>query len=498
MTGYSTAVRYVALSDLHLGAGYSMLTDEDAEGVATPRTPSATLVAFGKALRATLPPLSDDQLPQLILLGDVFDLSFATPQDAMMAFQRLIEVLFDPDQPQIFSPTIIYVPGNHDHREWRVMRDALFLDAVTNQVGSDIPDDQLITGLFDDSRVVCQIATVVARKTIGGAGITVETGYPNIGIRHDDRWVVLHHGHYTESTYTMMSKAAWYLNGTHPADTLAEIERLNGPWIDFGWSNTGDQGAIGTGIFNLYETIQDPAASHATIQRLAKDALAAISKKAPIHSSTKITSHGFSITAGGLTTALLDLTLARAAQSERTSVDRVLTESSLDGIRNYLGGPVLAQLREAGWNDSDHLTFVFGHTHKPFADELLTPDFRHTVQVFNTGGWVIDHPCLSPTQGGAAIMIHDHANVAALRLFNDPIDGSVGSVRATGTGSPHDADNPLLAALHAVAAEQAAVWAGFSTAVLADIMRRTVLLRDRYFDPTNHPPAIDRRTRSVR
>ena len=30
MTGNSTAVRYVALSDLHLGAGYSMLTDEDA------------------------------------------------------------------------------------------------------------------------------------------------------------------------------------------------------------------------------------------------------------------------------------------------------------------------------------------------------------------------------------------------------------------------------------------------------------------------------------
>ena len=48
------APRYVCLSDLHLGAAYSTLTDADAQGRPDPGRPSATLIAFGDALRQLL------------------------------------------------------------------------------------------------------------------------------------------------------------------------------------------------------------------------------------------------------------------------------------------------------------------------------------------------------------------------------------------------------------------------------------------------------------
>jgi hypothetical protein len=135
--------------------------------------------------------------------------------------------------------------------------------------------------------------------------------------------------------------------------------------------------------------------------------------------------------------------------------------------------------------------FVYGHTHKPLQDELPLPGGGRPVAVFNTGGWVMDQPTMTHTQGAAAVFIDDALNLASLRLFTDPVDGVMAPVQAAGTGGARDRANPMLAALRqAVQATQAA-WAPFSQAVQQSTEHRAQVLLDRYFDtdPVDTDPA---------
>ena len=77
------------------------------------------------------------------------------------------------------------------------------------------------------------------------------------------------------------------------------------------------------------------------------------------------------------------------------------------------------------------------------------PGYDRPVGIFNTGGWVMDQPTMTSTQGASAMFIDDELNVASLRLFNDPVNGRMAPVHARGVGGFHDRDNPMLAALAA-------------------------------------------------
>lgn len=108
-----TNLKYVCLSDLHLGADYSILTNSN------PLQPSATLAAFGIALRRLVADLGSATTPQLLLLGDLLDLSQSPFHKTAMGFQRFVEALFPSDGASLFSPSVVYIPGNHDHHLWQ-------------------------------------------------------------------------------------------------------------------------------------------------------------------------------------------------------------------------------------------------------------------------------------------------------------------------------------------------------------------------------------------
>ena len=102
----SSTPRYVCLSDLHLGAGYSTLTSTDAQGQPDPSQPSATLVALGQALRQLLGTLGDGPPPTLILLGDVLDMGLSPMGSVAAAFQCFVEtVMLDGERP-LFAPRV--------------------------------------------------------------------------------------------------------------------------------------------------------------------------------------------------------------------------------------------------------------------------------------------------------------------------------------------------------------------------------------------------------
>jgi hypothetical protein len=262
---------------------------------------------------------------------------------------------------------------------------------------------------------------------------------------------------------------------------VAQIERENGSWVDFLWSGLGGGGAIARDATTLYETTRSALASHEFSQRLSDRLLAQLSKGLGVGPGTEIT-HG--ITVSNIVKGLGDLILVRGTESERDSYSRVLSPDGVSDLRWYLGGPVRRQIAEVGkLKISRDVSFVFGHTHKPFQDELEVKDYPQPVAVYNTGGWVMDQPTMAPTQGAAAVFIDGDLNLASLRLFNDPLNGACAPVSAAGVGGFRDGDNPLLARMKDALGVTATAWQAFSAQASAALEVHARVLLKESLDP---------------
>ena len=482
--------RYVCLSDLHLGAAYSTLTYADAQGRPDPGRPSATQVAFGSALRQLLAAM-DGPPPTLILLGDVLDMGLSPMGDVAAAFRCFVETVMQDGGRPLFAPRVLYVPGNHDHHLWRIAQDQQFQDAL--QQGR--VEDDLIqhTALFEPagkeaeaSRIGSAMLTRLMAGCPGLADARVDIAYPNLGLLDASRrrCVVLHHGHYVDPMYRVMTmlnaQAPGRSAGRNPgAVTVSELEGQNGAWVDFMWSDLGSSGLTGAGAGKLYEVMRDAAASHGFAQRLAALLVAKLSQNFGMSGSMDVFQ---GVTVNQLVLGALDATLGRGAESQRDGYAEVMSADDVADLRWYLSGPVKLQIEQAGLDASElDLSFVFGHSHKPFEDELPVAGFERPVGVYNTGGWVMDQPTMTSTQGASAMFIDDALNIASLRLFNDPVNGRVPPVHARGVGGFRDRDNPMLAALAAGIERSAPAWEAFSRNAQQATESRATLLLDEFF-----------------
>jgi UDP-2,3-diacylglucosamine pyrophosphatase LpxH len=491
-----SALRYVCLSDLHLGADYSVLTHMNDDGKISLLEPSATLAALGPALREHVRALSGPELPSLVLMGDVLDLGLSRTGAVAQAFKRFIEALFPAGVPPAFSPRVLCVPGNHDHHLWRSAQDQYFLDHLgenthqkhfadspdTKGIKDFIPDLLEHTHLFAPQDVKCGLMAQLMRGYPHLQDAEVDVAYPNLGLIDEvqKRCVILHHGHYLDSIYRAMSTLNVKLRGEHAQPrTVAQIEGQNGSWVDFLWSDLGSGGDIAADVATLYETMRSALASRNFAQRLSDDLLAGLSAGLGLGAGTEVT-HG--ITISNIVRGLVDLNLLRGAESERNSYVSVMSAGGVADLRWYLGGPVRDQIARAGkLSHCQDMSFVFGHTHKPFQDEISVAGYERPIAVYNTGGWVMDQPTMAPAQGAAAVFIDDQMNVASLRLFNDPLNGLCPPVRAVGAGGNREGDNVLLARMKEVLRGSAAPWQVFSDAATTELkMHGQVLLKDAY------------------
>ena len=260
----------------------------------------------------------------------------------------------------------------------------------------------------------------------------------------------------------------------------------NGAWVDFLWSNLGSAGRTGADVTTLYEVMRDAGASHDFSRRLADFLVARIGDMFGT-SGSAVVSNG--LTLGQVVLGALDVTLGRGAESQRDSYFEVMSAADVADLRWFLSGPVRGQLAGEGIANPAALdfTFVFGHTHKPFEDELPVKGFDRPVSVFNTGGWVMDQPTMANTQGAAAVFIDEALNVASLRLFNDPVNGVMAPVHARGVGGFRDRDNAMLSTLNAAVAQTTPVWKAFSECARVATETRATRLLDHFFHPEPQP-----------
>jgi len=463
-------VRYVCLSDFHAGSKYSLLTHLDPEtGKVQASEVSPALSTFAAALRAFLPQVCETA-PRLILLGDILDMAFSRMATTTMVFRRCMEALFPGDGQELFSKNIVFLPGNHDHALWQSVRERLQLDLLAAEDAYEARFSP-VTELFGEPPHCSSLLTQLCRSIPHLGSAEVRVAYPNWGIKGPNSTVLLHHGHFIEDTYRAISSIRHYLSGSSEPTTVEQLEAENGSWIDFGWSTLGAAGAMGHDIATLHSVMLSGRGAEDFLARLARLLAQGVCARIPFGAEPKVRNSMVM-----LSRALLDATVGQSAELERLSYLDVLSPAGLQGLRWYLNEPLRRQIAT---ELTSPVTFIFGHTHKPFEDEIDAENYSEPVRVFNTGGWVLDEPRLDTVQGASMILIDEDLNVAALRLFGCPVNGEATPVGVHGTGRYSDLGNPLIEPLRRALRNTHELWQTFSETAARELeLRSRAMLRD--------------------
>lgn len=458
--------RWVCLSDTHFGAENSLLTSVDAGGDVDPSRPSPVLQQLLACLRDLLRRTGDGRRPTLVLNGDILELALAEDQVAAMTFERFVELAFDPSDP-LFAPVILYVPGNHDHHMWETARERMYCDYVMQ-----LPPDKVLAPPWHATHPFpgettrwpeAELLTALARRHSSEA--RVEVVYPNLALSSAGsvRQVIVHHGHFTESIYRLLSTGKEILfPEQRPATTVWEWESDNFAWIDFFWSALGRSGSAGRDVGLIYDMLQDERAMRCLSGELG--GVLGSHGRAPFRWLERWASR-----------RVVSRVAQDIARRERAHPEVALTPAGRTGLFEYLSGPVSDQFaRYRSGFAGDEVSFLFGHTHKPFEEEMRVPGFTRPVQVFNSGGWVVDRPDTTPCQGAAVLVVDGDCQVASLRLYNQHADAASYRVTVAGIGNGRQGD--LRSKLAEAVRAAARPWADFSTTVAQEVALRQRLL----------------------
>lgn len=450
-------IRYVCLSDLHLGDRDSILTPLTGSGNIAPRATDAVLAQLVSCMRRLIEINAPATLPTLIVNGDFVDLAFGPMSNALMLFERFAELTLAPGR-ELFDG-ILYLPGNHDHHLWELTRETHYwLHTVTRHHDLGMPAPRHVTPLSENAAVPSHLLNAVighlGNGHGGGANGTasalpndlcatapeipegpgVHVSYPNLALHNPerDRAVVFHHGHYVERLYLLFSRGRRLLFPEHPeALTVEQIEAENFAWIDFVWSLLGRSGGAGEGAETIFEMLRYP-------DRIESFAVEFADRAAP---AIRMPFLPFAWARRLVMRQVLSRLVGRMG-GERGKTHEVCSTETMQGVQRYLFGPIWRQLQDEFGRVPGDLTFVFGHTHKPFEARIGQPGGGQTVGVINSGGWTVDTAVGAPAFGASIVLLDGELETVALRLFNDDAnDGHlVMEVRVPGDG--HSGQGP--------------------------------------------------------
>jgi hypothetical protein len=211
------------------------------------------------------------------------------------------------------------------------------------------------------------------------------------------------------SIYSLMSQLKHILYPGQPQDELANIDLLeeeNFAWIDFLWSTLGRSGQVGTDMGLIYADLTSPADIDGLVSNLTAAMVAKGKGPSWLHPPERWALN-----------SIFKWEANHVARSERGTPTVALTTQGQAGLRSYLEGPVRGQLRHEWGQVPQEVSFVYGHTHKPFTDRWSVAGYPAPVRIFNTGGWVVDTAEPAPVQAGVAVLVNDELDAAALQFY---------------------------------------------------------------------------------
>lgn len=419
-------LRYVCLSDLHLGGRRSLLTDrpEGSEPAA-----SEVLLALVECLRELVQNSAGNR-PTLVLNGDVLELALASDEYSAIVFQRFMELVMTPGE-ELFAD-VWFLPGNHDHHLWEAAREAQYADYLLRHPDMPIPHPRFTTRMLREREkhpTTSPLLTTLLRRARAASGTQGELAtykgdiaavsaiYPNLGVIEGDRCVIFHHGHYIEPAYQLLTTLNTKLFGAPRPKDVNQLEEGNFAWIDFFWSALGRAGEPGASVQYVYDRLRDPKLRAGLIDTLARNLAIAVRNRTslgPVEDEAQRLTLHFFLTQFARYADTLGRQAYYGGATAVAAHDR--------GLEEYLAHFVSVQLAsELGGRElPSEVTFVFGHTHHPFVRQGQTvPGFSAPLAVYNTGGWVHETGGLRPQVGASMVLVDAELEVAAIELYRE-------------------------------------------------------------------------------
>jgi len=298
----------------------------------------------------------------------------------------------------------------------------------------------------------------------------IGTVYPNLALLTEDhrRCAIFTHGHFAESMYLLMStmRGLMFPKAARPELTW-DYEAENFAWIDFFWSTMGRSGAVGTDVEIIYDKLQSESQLRLLINNLASGLA-----NRPGRAGWK------NWLEARLLKKVFNLVLFAAANADRTQTDDYLTDDAKKGLQSYIEGAVLKQIKiERNGNIPPNVAVIFGHTHKPFQSQMKFDGYEPGVNVYNTGGWVIDSKDPHPKIGGAVVLADENLNLTSVRMYNEVKDASAYAVKVETATKPDDAKNPFHERITGLVDAEKNPWKAFSDTAASEIPRRVANLQ---------------------
>lgn len=439
-------IHYVCLSDMHLGSDSSVLTHIQSNNRTADFTqPSPVLCQLVTCLRELIGHNESKKNPILILNGDILELALSETNEAAMVFERFIELIFPQDGEPLFDYNILYNPGNHDHHIWEISRETQYTEFISSArapVGQPLPVPWHTTKMlfseyeskpepeYESKPIPNYFLTNLIQRYphLKAKDATISVIYPNYALQNSQRCVIFSHGHYVEPLYSLMSTLNSMLFPPTPEaakkpKVIWDLEAENFAWVDFFWSSMTRSGAAGRDIALIYAKLQEEA----QIEKLVETFL---------HSWLAQT-HQFQLAKEAEEAALREVlnfllkklfpTNSNPGETKKGPLlERnkpvLLSPDALQGLHSYLEGSLLEQIRDEekkiGHTIPADITFIFGHTHKPFSQDMQFIGYPTETKVYNSGGWVVDTVKPRKVYGAAAILIDETYQTISLRLYN--------------------------------------------------------------------------------
>lgn len=471
-------LRYVCLSDTHFGEEDNILTNlkEGSYGV-DPTRPSPALEKLVTCLKHLIENTSGDQLPTLILNGDILELALCTTNDAAMAFDQFIGLVMKEGE-ELFDD-IVYIPGNHDHHLWETARETQYINHLKMiKPGEVLEVPRHTTRLLPDNQKIkvpsVFLTNLIERyEHLRGQGKTIDVYYPNFGIKGEDgkRCVIFTHGHFIEPVYTLMTTLRQLIfPGKKTPQTIDNIEAENFAWIDFFWSTMGRSGKVGKSVEAIYEHLQYVKGIETIVENLSENL------------ADRFDLPGFGDwMESKILKSVLQRILRNVQRTERKIARTALGFEAEEGFEKYVTGPLLSQLKyEIHGEMPTEVTVVFGHTHKPFQTDMQRlSGYPQWVNVYNTGGWVVETIAAEPRHGGAVVLIDEDLNATSLRMYNEADDDAEYKVAVEEARHGGEASNPFHEDISKFVNPNDDPWKSFSRVVAQEVRERAKNLHAR-------------------
>jgi hypothetical protein len=422
-------IRFVCLSDLHLGDEDSILNSKKNEDGLDASDVMKNLAKCLESLLA-VKTLEKDRVPRttLILNGDIMELALGKFELSAMMFERFMALVMK-NRKELFDNEIIFIPGNHDHHIWETARETQYENYILRKNLKVLPAPWHRTSMIFNRYPIYStfLMSLLKRHTVMhdklfSPKLKIQISYPNLAIPSEDQksCVIIHHGQFTERPYYLISDLNTTLTGGEFPEDIDKLEEENFAWIDFFWSTLGRSGQAGSMVRSIYENMKNPTLIGRFFDKISVN----LAKKFDVswlpgtwveEKALKEATH-------------IGLPLITSLLGERNRRD---TSADGDDLMNQEIKSGLNQVLRLSWplmkdglpKSISDMTLVYGHTHKPLErvvdlDEI-EKGINESIALYNTGGWIVDQTEANADFGASIVLMDRNLNVVSLQVYRE-------------------------------------------------------------------------------